>query len=373
VLIEHTSTRLYYPSVRSSLHIPHGAEYDHRIMKLLEVPHVRLQYEEDWILPVQPDGVVKALARLARSEGIEVTDEEMLMHVQEALDPTPVVEQEDREREAEALGLEQSRTSSKVGLADLVVETRDLVEFGAVGGRPLSHWLERLSGVVRLTETRVLCGFSRVQPKRPAVEAGKGLLWGARRGDWLPAHRVYGEGIYLELAPTLVSAWLKEQASASSAALNLPPLAPDGAAFTPQHALAHTLAHVLMREAAEVCGYALPSLRERLFVNADPEHSRTGLLVYTAEGDAYGTLGGLLELSRPGNFEGLLERALQHASWCGADPICADPPREMSSSTPGTCHQCTLLPETSCEVHNKGLSRSLLVKTAEGAVPFFDR
>ena len=48
-----------------------------------------------------------------------------------------------------------------------------------------------------------------------------------------------------------------------------------------------------IRLVAKVCGYALPSLRERLYVTADADgEPQTGVFIFTADGDAYGTLGG---------------------------------------------------------------------------------
>jgi hypothetical protein len=143
--------------------------------------------------------------------------------------------------------------------------------------------------------------------------------------------------------------------------------------LTARHLLAHSFSHLLVREAASVCGYALPSLRERVYVTADDEGTEyTGVLIYTAEGDSYGTLGGLVELAEPGNLEKLVAAAVERARWCGADPVCMNPPVGAGlSTTPGCCHHCLLVPETTCEWFNTWLDRGALIGGRDGAPPFF--
>lgn len=143
--------------------------------------------------------------------------------------------------------------------------------------------------------------------------------------------------------------------------------------LTARHLLAHTFSHLLLREAATVCGYALPSLRERVYVTADEDGTeQTGVLIYTADGDTYGTLGGLVELAEPGNLEKLVAAAVERACWCGADPVCMNPPVGAGlSTTPGCCHHCLPVPETTCEWFNTWLDRGALVGGRDGALPFF--
>jgi hypothetical protein len=86
-----------------------------------------------------------------------------------------------------------------------------------------------------------------------------------------------------------------------------------------------------------------------------------GILLYTAAGDADGTLGGLVGLGKPGNLERILLGALDDARWCASDPIC----RESDGQGPdglnlAACHACALLPETSCEFQNRLLDRGVV-------------
>jgi hypothetical protein len=87
--------------------------------------------------------------------------------------------------------------------------------------------------------------------------------------------------------------------------------------------------------------------------------------VYTAAGDSEETLGGLVRLAEPETLGGILENSLEEARWCSADPVCAE---AASSGGQGpdslnlaACHNCALLPETSCEFFNKYLDRTILI------------
>ena len=113
------------------------------------------------------------------------------------------------------------------------------------------------------------------------------------------------------------------------------------------------------------CGYGSASLRERLFVSTAPRADMVGLLIYTAAGDAEGTLGGLVRMGKPGNVEPVIRRALARAQWCSADPVCMElgtsGGQGPDSSNLAACHNCGLAPETSCEEFNRFLDRGLVV------------
>lgn len=66
----------------------------------------------------------------------------------------------------------------------------------------LSRRFGRIVLADRLREVRALSGFSRVSPDATQVPADT-----ARRLKWLPAVEVFGEGIFLTLAPTELAEW----------------------------------------------------------------------------------------------------------------------------------------------------------------------
>ena len=54
------------------------------------------------------------------------------------------------------------------------------------------------------------------------------------------------------------------------------------------------ISHLLIKQLSYECGYNIASLRERIYYmpEKDPETKMAGILIYTASGDAEGTLGG---------------------------------------------------------------------------------
>jgi hypothetical protein len=91
-----------------------------------------------------------------------------------------------------------------------------------------------------------------------------------------------------------------------------------------------------------------------------------GVLIYTAAGDAEGTMGGLVQMGMPGLLERTVARAIDRARWCSTDPICIESPGQgPNNCNLAACHACSLLPETSCEQQNRLLDRATLVGTLD--------
>lgn len=376
-VVQRTDTALYYADVRSALHLPHGPHLDHRLTALLAEKVARL------ILDSYPGGErpadldLQRLATLAGSRGISATPDDVLRHLEAAAaEPVDIADEEVRSREITALLDPALPTSSDAAFPPLVVVPQDVSRYGGPHLTPAAGRIGAISAVPRLAETRALVGFSRVKPRRVGLEEGFTQLWGrpmdpATERDWLVAHRVYGEGILLLLDPDAVGRWAS--AAATSTAWFKGGFELRESLYSARFVLAHSLAHALLREAASICGYPLPALRERIYDILDEGSTRrTGALIYTAEGDAYGTLGGLVELAEPDALEALVASAVEKARWCGADPVCMHPPeRAQLQTTPGCCHHCLLLPETSCEAFNAGLDRAALVGGRDGVTGFF--
>lgn len=230
--------------------------------------------------------------------------------------------------------------------------------------------IDRLVRVDRLAETRALVGISRLdgQSDRHALSLEK--------KQWLPANRVYGEGIFLTLKEDVINAWashpavrarakkLTDRLNATLQARKRPGFRP----LLPKFYLLHTLAHVLIRQLSFECGYGSSSLRERIYCNDETQvqDSMSGMLIYTAAGDCEGTLGGLVRQAEPATFSRLLVDALTAAQWCSSDPLCVESPGQGADSLNlAACHACSLLPETSCEEGNRLLDRAFLVGTPD--------
>ncbi len=133
-----------------------------------------------------------------------------------------------------------------------------------------------------------------------------------------------------------------------------------GPELSPHFVLLHTLAHLLIRQLSFESGYTTASLRERIY--ARPEQDQYGVLVYTAAGDAEGTLGGLVRQGEPPRLAETLLRMTESAAWCSADPLCAEHTGQgFGNLNRAACHACALLPETSCEAGNSLLDRALVI------------
>jgi hypothetical protein len=190
----------------------------------------------------------------------------------------------------------------------------------------------------------------------------------------LPAYVVYGEGIFIELKEERLQGWLdkhgdevhqriatlvkKYEKVKEERKLRERPL-------TPRFILLHTFAHLLMNRLTFECGYSSAALRERLYVSDNPDTPMAGILIYTAAGDSEGTMGGLVRMGKPVNFEPMVRAALEAASWCSADPVCMEVGRRggqgPDSCNLAACHNCALVPETACEEFNRFLDRGIVV------------
>jgi hypothetical protein len=120
-----------------------------------------------------------------------------------------------------------------------------------------------------------------------------------------------------------------------------------------------------MNQLTYECGYSSAALRERLYISGG-ETPMAGILIYTAAGDAEGTMGGLVRMGKHDYFEPTLLTAIEAARWCSADPVCM----EIGQSGQGpdscnlaACHSCALVPETACEEFNRFLDRGLVIGT----------
>ena len=241
----------------------------------------------------------------------------------------------------------------------------------------LEKLFSRVILVHKLRETRAFGGFTRIKSENPQkINQRKNLLRRknvAENEDWLPATIVFGEGLFFELNEENLRLW--ENEFADQLRQHLRPLTEAHwklceergwkmQNITARFVALHTLAHLFINRLTFECGYSSASLRERLYVSNKPDAPMAGVLIYTADGDSDGTLGGLVRMGQPGKLESVLFNALDKARWCSSDPVC----REMGKHGQGpdscnlaACHSCALIPETSCELFNRFLDRQILI------------
>lgn len=240
---------------------------------------------------------------------------------------------------------------------------------------PLKHaaWLKSVTLVKRLRMVTAQVGFSRIE--YPIDDnLIRDLKLEAEGQKWLPANEVRGEGIFLELSSPYMIGWLAKNKAALAARLRTLLKKAEASRIiqrtelpaTAQVIVLHTLSHMLINELAMESGYSASSIRERLYClpGAEAGQQRLGLLIYTSSSDSEGSLGGLVRQGSPERLSGLLDKALEAAKWCSNDPLCSETTPEQGQGTDGmnlaACHCCGLLPETSCELFNALLDRTLL-------------
>lgn len=380
-----SASNLYYSNEKTAIYIPRGdTSAPSELVALLEQPPLStlvntLKSAGAEILPETLRGVLT-------QHLIEYTDDQIAgalrIHSEDTEKELPaVVIEEDSDtsfRREEFNVLSEPRTESQ-----LQIERAELSKYSGIVGEHFSQ----LMLIHKLRETRAFAGFSRIRTESPlSLEDQKSML---RKSpitpsqSWLPAYVVHGEGIFLMFREDRLREWeertevlrranhLEDIYAAAQRQLTL-----EDREISPRFLLLHTLSHLLINELTFECGYSSASLRERLFVSGDSGSPMGAILIYTAAGDAEGTLGGLVRMGKHGHFEKILTKALERARWCSADPVCME-----LGSTSGqgplscnlaACHNCALLPETACEEFNRFLDRAMVIgDLANRSIGFF--
>jgi hypothetical protein len=246
---------------------------------------------------------------------------------------------------------------------------------------PKSAWkdeptkpLQRVVIVHRLREVTALVGYTRFDYISPDIDGEFDLnLRSARLGvnaNWLPASENKGEGLFLQFPKDLVDEWKQRPAVRAQAdrlerglrnwcnerEVTHRPF------FGAPYVMLHSLSHMLINAISLECGYPASSIKERIYANPNEGY---GILLYTAGADSYGTLGGLASAAR--SLDHFLKSALEIGRLCSNDPVCAqheaDNVNERRHLQGAACHGCLLISETSCELLNDLLDRSLVVAT----------
>ena len=251
----------------------------------------------------------------------------------------------------------------------------------------LGKYFRGVSEIKRLREVRALVGFTRVDPT-PDKQFMQSISTKETASQWLPAIENFGEGIFIDFNTSYLHQWSiqpsvrKHFSSLTSGFFGS--LVSDGQdidaykkILSPEFYLIHTLSHLLIRNLSTKCGYSSASIRERVYsLNSDisgcaPTH---GLLLYTSSSDSDGSLGGLCGMAQNENFESLVVDSLRDGAWCSSDPLCISRPNADSlTASQASCHNCTLVPETSCEFFNSYLDRLFLFgNSCNPEIAFFE-
>jgi len=259
-------------------------------------------------------------------------------------------EQRYRREEYDLLRMDISEGYPKT---NLLIRSDPIQSYGSV----IKEYFERISLVHKLRETRAFTGFSRIFPESGQSVEEKRALISHTRKNWLPAVIVRGEGVFLQIKEEKIASWLQEHDEILHGRIRRMQQMfdqlrtqrhQDQRLVSPRFVLLHTLAHVLINQLVYDCGYGSASLRERIYCS-DKDSPMAGILIYTAAGDAEGTMGGLVRMGTPGKLESVLRHALENAQWCSSDPVCIESNGQgPDNCNLAACHSFALLPVTSC-------------------------
>lgn len=359
-MLQRGATNLYFPKVASAILIPPFSD------------SLRGTVDDNWpFLSSNPndDGTpnqsnVDNFAKIFHLDYdrlLKVVSEKM-----SGLEPSDAAITEEEFRHSEYTALSEQSDNEE---SEFVTVPQDLNKYDDF----LQTFLEKVVLVEKLGETRALTGFSRIDPPPyREFDINDQHQLSLQHRNWLPAIRVYGEGLFFCLKKSVIDDWatrsvvnrlntIVENHRRVCLQLGRTPRE-----LPPRFFLLHTLAHVLIRRLSFECGYGSSSLRERLYCWDEPGKEMTGILIYTAAGDSEGTMGGLVQQGKPGRLESLFLGAIQDARWCSSDPLCIESSGQgIDSLNRAACHACALLPETSCEEGNRFLDRGVLVGTTD--------
>lgn len=368
------SVNVYMPETISAIHLPgeHTTEVE-EIINLFEQQHITSSFLEDF---VRMEMKIKMCRKFLPPEAKKYSDSEIelaILFIEGAKEKDASVDNVNvknaemtlRKREFETLVSEVDTDSLKVK-KEWDINQKNAYE--------VSSYFQNLNRVTKLKETIALIGFKRLvsdetSSSKNYVEKGKALLFkepSLRENNWLPAYKVYGEGIFFTLRKDLLDEWEQKPEVLSYMEkiyhrLEKKGIVLDLSLVNPRSILLHTLAHLIIDELSLTCGYNAASLRERLFLQED----QGGVLIYTSSGDIEGTFGGLVRMGKMKNFFTVVNRALEKARWCSSDPVCSEIGKSAGQGFNGlngaACHNCTHLPETSCELGNIYLDRTFLI------------
>jgi hypothetical protein len=355
-VVQRGASNLYYPVLESALDIPPWTESLVKILgdywdTLLDIPdsNDRLQF-------IRMNERLKAVLQRENisAEKLASTFSDMV----EKLNQTDLAE------------LRQDEY--RVFTSGLTYKDSDFECYPEEVSQPLKPYISQVVRVCRLREVRVVKGFTRINAPYDGEDNNIAPI-SMEELDWLPAIEVRGEGIFIALNQSTLKGWENQQAIVGrSATLNESwikdwesrnPGKPIPFEISPRFLLIHSFAHALIRQLTLECGYSSASLRERMYVSND-EDGMSGVMIYTSTPDSDGTLGGLQRRASPDLLGPTINAAILAMQWCSSDPLCINGEMALPEShSLASCHSCLMLPETSCEFHNRFLDRAYLVGT----------
>lgn len=260
-------------------------------------------------------------------------------------------------------------------------ETGDFTTFTAEIPTKFKELLDKIVIVERLTEVQALYGFTRISPFVGALDNARIAPLSMNKKEWIPAVELKGEGIFIKFNKQAIKQWKSKVGkhydmlshSFNESYFENMRFSNKTLPSNNEYVLLHSFSHLIMRQISMDCGYNIASLKEKIYSTFIDEEKdcleMCGVLIYLTSADADGSLGGLTSIgANKVHFEKIIMNALRKAQWCSADPLCITSKQQgFSSLNYSACHDCLLIPETSCEFRNILLDRGSLIGTSENS------
>ncbi|PHD33532.1 DUF1998 domain-containing protein [Bacillus toyonensis] len=367
------SINVYYPNTISAIHLPGENPEVERLIDMFEKNGVTSSWLE---MADNMDGKIKTVKKLCPPEIQEYNQSDIelaILYIERGIEEEQTPERvSTRNAEKELRKKEFETLTQEIDTKNLKVKKEWICD--EVNEEDTTTFFSMINRVTKLKETIALTGFNRLSTNdeevaKNQITKGKHLLFkdpNLPENNWLPAYKVYGEGIFFTINFEKLQLWEqrgdvqryfnKLLTRAEKRGTNV-----DEDILKPRNVLLHTLSHIIIDELALTCGYNSASIRERLYLNEE----QCGILIYTSSGDIDGTFGGLVRMGRQENFFPVVYKAIDKARWCSSDPVCSEIGKSsgqgVNNLNGAACHSCSYLPETSCELGNLFLDRTLLI------------
>lgn len=386
--VQRGAINIYFPKVESSIVIPPYSDKFTKIVEgSLEFEKLLVKLEDEDRENKRQEFIIRAVEAISKEKAVDKTIVEKIvlrkLDNKEGQEENTIDKIKYKEEEYKALIGELSYKLFEQ--ADFKVAPIEAKEYNR-------SYLSKVVLINKMREVRVLTGFSRINAPDNNILDGDSENETSNRNyklikpladkNWYPAIEVNGEGIFIELDESLIEKWINENPEVSERVekinkkYNKILLDKEFLArrITPKFVLLHTLSHLIIKELSFKCGYSSTSLRERIYCNTgENSYHMSGIMIYTANGDSEGTLGGLVRQGKSDRLPNIIDNAIEKSRFCSSDPVCIE---SLGQGRDGlnlaACFSCCLVSETSCEEFNTLLDRALIVGTLDNEkVGFF--
>lgn len=362
--VQKSSSNIYFPIVQRSIAIPIESDIDNVITSSFEDYNIRERVNEIIAENDFNEEVIWSMIRLFSNRLLNDSHKEQAMYY--FYNPPNV------ELNASFEELEYRAFNQFVGS----VKNKDWSGYRYAGAKLDFAWANLFEEIIpmdRVKITNAFCGFTRVKPFEEIEGESPSKLsdmikqaYGYKNKiEEVFVDEIRGEGIFFKVDYDKLIEWAKQD----EVQKEFERLGDESKLFlserykNPQQFVAlHSLSHALIHSFSKQSGYPLSSLSEIIYTpRLGDETAYAGIFIYTANSDGDGSLGGLFSLGEENKLSVILNRMVIDNKWCSSDPVCSGYGASgVQSSNLAACHNCLILPETSCGYFNKYLHRGFL-------------